>query len=157
MTWLRRSGQAWKIQGSFLCNVLAYAGITLSIVLSWEAVPWLLVVVAFGSLVLLVLAKILVALPRCAVCGLWLESSSAGRHQRRPISWLTSIEACPICGDDGAATPDSRRRWRLSGGAAEPPYWSRARLAIAVALVVGVPLLAGMLADYAAPFIVARH
>jgi len=159
MTWLQRSGQTWKLHASFACNVVGFVGIAVSIVLPWTGAraPWLLLLATFGSVLLLILAPIVVALPRCDVCGLWLESSSAGRSQRDRLHWLSSVERCPVCDDDGSASPDSRERWRSSNRPPEPSYWSRRRLAIAVAVVVGVPLLACVLAHVAAPFIVAAN
>jgi hypothetical protein len=138
-------------------NVLAYIGIGLSVALPWKGAPFLLIVTAFGSVILLVLAKVLIALPRCGVCGLWLESSSTGRRQHARLAWLTSVEQCPICSDDGLATPDARDRWRLQGRASEAPYWTRARLSLALGAIVGLPVFAYLVAEYLAPLYVASQ
>jgi hypothetical protein len=82
-----------------------------------------------------------VALPmlvRCHVCGLHLESSLAARKLSRShcLSWMRSLNACPVCGDDGSATVESRERWRRSGLSPEVPYWSGRRIVLAILVTV---------------------
>jgi len=78
---------------------------------------------------------------RCRVCGLHMESSSAARTlpNSERLSWLETLEACPVCGDDGRATAASRSAWNSSGGRAEQPYWSVRRML--VGLLVAASLL----------------
>ena len=81
---------------------------------------------------------------RCRVCGLRISScAEARRIGWRKWLWAATLEACPVCGDDGAASEASRLRWLESGALREPAYWSRKRVltAVLVAAAMTVTLL----------------
>jgi hypothetical protein len=94
------------------------------------------------ALPLLVLNVVLPLLVRCRVCGVQIETSSGARTLSRDhrLRWLESLQACPVCGDDGLASAASRERWLTSGHRVETPYWSLARILLAI---VGAVLLVG--------------
>ena len=95
--------------------------------------------VVLASVPLGAIASLLRAFVRCHVCGLRLTSSSAARAAgSRKWQWLDSLEACPVCGDDGLATPDSRERWQQSGLLPEAPYWNVGRMTAATLLLLAI-------------------
>ena len=57
---------------------------------------------------------------------------------------MQSLEMCPVCGDDGTASPASRAAWAASGQRGEPPYWSGRRMLIALGLII-VFVVGGMI------------
>ncbi len=77
---------------------------------------------------------VLPLLVRCQVCGLQLGSSSAARrmpfHERS--DWLETLQACPVCGDDGRASLEAVRAWQASGKLGEPSHWSGNRMLLAI-------------------------
>jgi len=79
----------------------------------------------------------------CKVCGLNMPSCVEARVAgSRRWEWLANLEMCPVCGDDGSASPEGHARWRAEGGRKEAPYWNSARVAVALAAIVVV--LAGL-------------
>jgi len=144
-SWLERSGQAWKIRTAVFGAV---AGITLFLLAlfagrmvdrrfsDWVALS------AVIALPLLVLNFVLPLLVRCRVCGVQMQTFSSARtlSRNQRLTWLESLQACPVCGDDGMASAESRERWLTSGQRVERPYWSLARILLAV---VGAVLLVG--------------
>lgn len=137
--WLERSGQSWSLR---VAESATTVGVGLSIV-GFVGAAWLQERVGAGAVVPLVLGFVLMStsyvlplLIRCRVCGLHLESYSGVRERRREewLAWIESLQSCPVCGDEGDATQQSRARWLASGAKAESPYWSRRRL---LALFVG--------------------
>jgi hypothetical protein len=80
---------------------------------------------------------------RCRVCGLRLATSSMMRriNTLKQGRYLMDLKACPICGDDGRATHESRRRWVASGSPREAPYWSARRLGLALLAIVAIAVL----------------
>jgi hypothetical protein len=58
-----------------------------------------------------------------------METSSSARKLSRAkrLSWIEALDACPVCGDGGTATPASRDRWRHSGMPREEPYGEEVR------------------------------
>jgi hypothetical protein len=126
----------------------AIAGMTLLLValfagrmLNRRFVDWV-VFSALIALPLLVFNLVLPLLVRCRVCGVQMETSSNARtlSRDRRLRWMESLQACPVCGDDGLASAESRERWLTSGQGGERPYWSLARIlwaTVAAALLVG--------------------
>jgi hypothetical protein len=94
----------------------------------------------FFGLALLGTSVLLPDFVRCSICGLRLQTSSAAQsvpwHWRQ--QWILSLQACPVCLDDGNATIESQERWLQSGSVNEQPYWSVARLAIAIGAILAV-------------------
>lgn len=127
-----RSGQAWKIRASRLAVACGYALLFIALVgpRHWGGVSALLGTIS------LVVGLLMPALVRCRVCGLRLQSSTYARGLSigDRTQWITTVELCPVCGDDGLALPDSQVRWAESGRS-EDPYWSGKRLLIASLLM----------------------
>jgi hypothetical protein len=147
--WLRRSGFDWVLRSGryadFLPGLVFASWFLLMGLFGGRDTPrWLTAVFAAGLVLSLAYAgvvAILRAFVRCRVCGLRVASCGEARVLAgRKWAWVASLEACPVCGDDGRASPESRSRWLQSGSSPEPPYWSRQRIAIAVLLTL---LLAG--------------
>jgi hypothetical protein len=143
--WLGRSGQAWKTRtavfGAVAGVMLVLLALTLGRLLDRRlgALVPLSLVIAFPLLLLNFLLPMLV---RCRICGLQMDSSSAVRELPRDqrLAWLETLQACPICGDDGLASSESRERWLAGGMPVERPYWSLTRILLATLVTV---LLAG--------------
>jgi len=141
--WLERSRQTWMVRtadtavllGFPLCFV-AFLTLGFSQAPKWEG-PLALALFGLGT-ALLGASVALPMLVRCQVCGLHLESSLPARRLSRShrLSWVRSLDACPVCGDDGSATVESRERWRRSGLSPEAPYWSGRRIMLAILLTV---------------------
>jgi hypothetical protein len=133
-SWLARSRQAWKIRWSQISALLGplLIFVTAPNLRRWGPVPMLL------GLALGVLSIVLPHLVRCRVCGLQLHTSSEARRQPRfqVDNWITSLQLCPICLDDGWATAESRERWLQSGRTPEEPYWGMDRVALAILAVL---------------------
>ena len=132
--WLERSGQAWRI----LASNLVLAPCVVALILPYaDPHRFAAAGVVVGLPAFLVAAFLRYSI-RCRVCGLFPLSSATSRKlsavQRR--HWLRRLESCPVCDDDGRATPESRLRWVEAGSPTEKLYWSRSRLAIAAAIVV---------------------
>jgi hypothetical protein len=125
--WLGRSGQAWTMIGYSIRTWLGLGLMMIGFVAHWHGV-------AVGGLLALVADRVLLMLIRCSVCGLRLFTSTAARAvgMSEREDWLLALESCPVCGDDGRATRDSRALWRASGRLPEVPYWSGGRLAAAI-------------------------
>lgn len=132
-TWLERSGQRWigrtaTASGAlsiltFLCVFVAPRG--------WIALPALLTPLLSSA------ALLLPMLVHCRICDWRLETSSAARSQKATRwPWMQSLAACPVCGDDGTASAESRAAWLASGRTNEPAYWSVKRLLIGLAFVL---------------------
>jgi hypothetical protein len=77
---------------------------------------------------------------RCGVCGLQLETCMAARNldRGRRLRWMESLDACPVCHDDGSAQEVARAAWRTSGLPPEEPYWSATRLVLAIAAACAI-------------------
>jgi len=127
--WLARSGQRWKVNGAVITSFIGVIFLLSAIVgpRRWAAFGMMLAFFSFTANTLLPLFV------RCAVCGLQMENSSFARNLARDqrLSWIESLDACPVCGDDGSATPASRDRWRHSGMPQEKTYWSAFRILLA--------------------------
>ena len=99
--------------------------------------------------VFLFIGVLLRALIRCPLCGVRLQGSSTfqaiPRLQR--LDWMRSLDSCPLCLDDGSATPESRRRWLQSGRMPEGPYWSVGRLTLAVLAIFLMLALASLVGE----------
>jgi len=132
--WLTRAGYAKRIRASTWTLVVAMVLLVFGLFRLREFGPWPFLL----GVALLWLGSLLKSLIRCRVCGLNIQTSAAARRlpQRQRYPWLITLEACPVCGDDGRATVESRIRWRESGAAPESRYWSIRRLAVAVLLTV---------------------
>ena len=134
--WLERSGHSWKVRAARLAipaASLAYLGFTTLLRTGGrarqpaiETLAMLLLFLFFG---LALTPFILQGLVRCRVCGLRMMGSSIARGMSRPARrrWIEALDVCPVCSDDGRATPGSKGQWLASGLAAEPPYWSAKR------------------------------
>jgi hypothetical protein len=133
-TWLRRSGQEWKLTWSTLAALVAGVLILVGYLRPYRlgAVP------ALFGLPVFAVAVTLRFFIQCRVCGLRLLSSSEGRKRPNPrrALWLRALDTCPVCGDDGGATKGSRERWMASRRPAEEPYWSMRRLGWALLAIV---------------------
>jgi hypothetical protein len=140
--WLANSGNSWKMRAARW----ALPGALLLIVSATRLHRWLsprigrdnadlvlpsMLLLGFG---LAIAVPLLLRSIRCRVCGLRMLSSQAARGLARPERerWIRGLNECPVCRDDGFATPGSRTRWLSSGRAPEPEYWSGWRLALAI-------------------------
>ena len=101
--WLERSGQAWKLTladvGLFASFVLIVGGAVLrhpGLALAGAAVGIPSVLLPF--------------VVRCAVCRVRLMRSEEARTLPRGYraDMLRTLEVCPVCQDDGSATPEAR-------------------------------------------------
>lgn len=149
-SWLDRSGQAWKTKNPWLATAAVVVLVFLVGTLNSTTGPprWtilaMLVLAAIGRIAGLALPLLV----RCRVCGVELNTCSVARSKTVPArsAWLESLQACPMCGDDGRATLVAIRAWQASGHGAEAPYWSRGRVLLgilAVILLVSVGLVVG--------------
>jgi hypothetical protein len=140
-SWLRVSGHASKV--SMAGAALPAASLSYLVVF-WalsERTPFRQGVFLFMTPVAMLLSVaplILHPLVRCRVCGLRLLGSTAARqvaasHRRE---WIASIEACPLCGDDGSASVSSRNHWLASGKTLETQYWTLRRTILALLILV---------------------
>lgn len=143
--WLRNSRQRWKIRTPPVLGTAGAASLLLFLVLTWPP----------GLFIALLLGSSSIALPlliRCSVCGVRICTSptglEVGAHGRR--QWLDTLASCPVCGDDGRASFDSRARWAAAGAPEVRPYWSTSRILLAIlatALLVGGGVLVGALSS----------
>jgi hypothetical protein len=131
MNWLQRSKQAWKMRGSLVWCLAGLGLEVLGFVLRWY--PGF-----FAGLALLTIYFVLPMSVRCRVCGLRTWASSAALRQSigDRVAWLWSLESCPVCGDDGRATAESRTDWARSGKMPERPYWSGGRILLAILIAL---------------------
>jgi hypothetical protein len=123
--WLQKSGQTW-LAGQLPYSSLAAVSLIVAGVLSsseWDSRFAGALLPGLGLLVLGV-GRFLPVLIHCRVCGLRMTSCSAVRRlpRGRRLTWLQSLDACPICGDDGAGGEPSRARWIRAGKPTEPTY-----------------------------------
>jgi hypothetical protein len=144
--WLKRSGQTWKIRAAVFAAVTGISFLVLALVggrVLDHRFGGLVVVSSLLALPLLLLNLVLPLVVRCGVCGLQVETSQGARtlSRGRRLGWLESLETCPVCGDNGLASAESRQRWLASGQSVERPYWSLARIVLAA--VVAVVLIGG--------------
>jgi len=132
--WLDRSGQSWKLTtypglrlGSAILMVYGFHGPS----------PWSGLSLILGLAVGIV-SFVLPKLVWCPVCHLHMESNSLARAlpDADRFDWLTTLEKCPACGDDGRGTPESRASWEALGLSGEAPYWSVSRMVSAVVITV---------------------
>ena len=144
--WLQRSGQAWKTRGALLAGwmgmVFAFLPFVLAGVIHRRLPGWVVVLALLG-LALLIANSVLPMLVRCGVCSVQLETSLAARAlpSSRRLQWVESIQTCPVCGDDGRASLDSRTAWHARGVAAERPYWSSVRIILGI--IAAILMVAG--------------
>jgi hypothetical protein len=145
--WLERSGHSWKarlssvaLQWGTILAVLPLVGA--SLFLPRQSPHWLgsaVLLSALSGLGLGLVALVLRSLVRCRVCGLRLPSSSRARDLgAEKWRWIDSLDACPVCGDDGRARDESRKGWVSSGAVGEVPYWSSGRVVIAVLITAAI-------------------
>jgi len=145
--WLRRSGHHWKVRAAqwigvspvllllvWFVGVRAYPG--------KQEPRWLVSLFTAGMLSTVptaIAAFSLRASVRCRVCGLRLGSCAEARRLRlHKWLWVQTLEACPVCGDDGAASEAGRARWIASGSVSEPVYWSRQRVLAALMITAAM-------------------
>lgn len=131
--WLRRSGQAWKTKSAVTAAAVGFVLFAMGFVVlqRWDPVA----LIAFLLVPALGVANLVLPMwVRCPVCGLQLDTCSIARKLSRGdrLKWLEALDVCPICGDDGRATAESRARWLNSGVKPEAPYWSRSRILLAI-------------------------
>jgi len=143
--WLQRSGQAWKIRTAMFAAVAGMVFVVLPFILSvtsHKSLPDWVIVLTLAGFMLLVANVVLPLLVHCPVCGVQMETSSTARRLSRGqrLRWIESLHTCPVCGDDGCATLESRSRWSSGAVDAERPYWSPARVLLGILALV---LLAG--------------
>jgi hypothetical protein len=144
--WLSRRGLRQRMR---VANVLSFAP-ALALVL-WFGVEsasrgqehrqWdtFLTFVVLSSIPLGAVASLLRTFVRCRVCGLRLTSCTEARAAgSRKWQWLESLDSCPVCGDDGSASAESRERWRQSGLSPEPPYWNASRTTVALLVMLAI-------------------
>ena len=143
--WLLSSGHSPKVKVARLSMPAAYLCYLVAIWSLGERTPareWLFLLLVPLALALSIAPLVLNPLVRCQVCGLRVWGCQAARslprHSRQ--QWITALKACPRCGDDGRANPESRARWLASGAERETPYWTTRRATIAVLLAL---LIAG--------------
>ena len=133
--WLERSGQAWKMHaaeaGTFAMYVLFVIAFALPRTFRHVGVVFTLLVVAgLGAGMLNIVLPFLV---RCRVCGARVNESEAALRLNRGkrLFWVHGLQACPHCGDDGLALPESREAWGREPRAPVQAYWNAKRLLIA--------------------------
>ena len=142
--WLEKSGHRWKLLVGdclfFSPTFCLLSFIAASRFARGEEHAWIRDLSINALLFSLPCAAVGVALHqliRCRVCGLHLPSSvgarvaGAGRW-----AWVKSLGVCPGCGDDGSASEESRSRWQRNGRRPEEPYWSTARILVAILSVI---------------------
>jgi hypothetical protein len=124
-SWLGRSRQRWLLQVEFLCGVSGIAMFLLLPLLGVALRRPALSSLAIGGIPLLTVSVLLPLFIRCRVCGLRLRVSEAARARPSAVRlvWLRTLEVCPVCGDDGAASGASREKWATSGRPAEGSSW----------------------------------
>jgi hypothetical protein len=136
--WLDRSGQRWKLRAG---TASTWAGVALFVV--WVVLKWHFALL--GAIPLFTAGLVLPMLIRCRVCGLQLPTSHAALEQPAVDreTWLSRLEACPACEDDGLATSDQQLAWSSLGRARERPYWSWRRV-LAAGLLAVIFVLGGI-------------
>jgi hypothetical protein len=145
--WLRRSRHDWKVRVAQWVGIppLLVIVVALAIAARYpnaQRPEWVYSMFTAGMLSTLpsgVAVFLLHAAVRCGVCGLRLTSCAAAREWgSRKWLWLSTLEVCPVCGDDGTATTAAKARWAESGGQAEPRYWGSRRLILALLIIAGM-------------------
>jgi hypothetical protein len=140
-SWLDRSGQRWKTRAAWLATTAAAVFVVLVVALNGGDIPrWsVLVMLAFAASSRIA-GVVLPLLVRCRVCSLQLLTSSVARSLPRHArsDWLEALQACPICGDDGRARPETVLAWKASGQEAEQPYWSGRRMLLGLLVAIAV-------------------
>jgi hypothetical protein len=131
--WLRRTGYLRRIQ---IGERLAIIGLAVFVVSVVEVQRFGFVPLVAGWLAA-ALGSALAWSIRCRVCGSYLRRSEAGGKltSRGRTLWLARLKACPVCGDDGLASPESRQRWVLAGAPREI-YWSKRRVITAIVATI---------------------
>jgi hypothetical protein len=124
--WLDRSGQRWLLSAELGTNI---AGVVL-----------ILTPVFPAGIALLALGQALPWFTRCRVCGWRPRVSSVGRAKKRflRLRWLTSLDSCSQCGDNGQATPAARAQWVQSGAQAEDHVMWLVGLAVRLGIFVAI-------------------
>ena len=132
--WLSRSGYAWRMH---LGNWAVLVGFFLLVAGFLRLPQWGFAPFLFGWL-LAALGSGLTYSLRCRICRVNVHrcrtALSVPSSRRR--AWLAELEACPVCGDDGLATPESKQRWLEAGAPREPRYWSKRRATLALLFAV---------------------
>jgi hypothetical protein len=145
--WLRRSGHDWKVRVAQWVGIPPLLVIVASIAIGArypqaQMPEWVYTMFTAGMLATLptgVAVLLLRAAVRCGVCGLRLSSCAAARESgSRKWLWLATLDACPVCGDDGTATAAAKARWTENCGQGEPAYWGSPRLILALLIVAGI-------------------
>jgi hypothetical protein len=110
---------------------------------TWVAFKWHFALL--GAMPLFTAGVALPMLIRCRVCGLQLRTSRAVLEQPAVDreTWLSLLEACPACEDDGLATSGRQLAWSSLGSAREQPYWSWRRI-LAAGLLGTIFVLGGI-------------
>ena len=141
--WLKRSGQFGRVRAAGALMVGAIG----TICFSWvgfatglpRAADSLLLLAQIVAIPTALVAVALRTLVRCRVCGLRLGSCAQARDIGRTrvwLEWIPALEACPQCGDDGSASPESQGKWLASGLEPERVYWSLTRIVLAVFITI---------------------
>ena len=133
-SWLVLSGQRWKLRSGTACTWLGLALLCAQFVVRGRGA--VVVPCVLGAFILLTAGFVFPLLIQCRVCGLQLLTSKLALQLPLAVRtiWLSKLEECPMCDDDGSATGDVRRTWSLSGRKRESPYWSSRRVIIAMVL-----------------------
>ena len=137
-SWLERSGQRWKTKNPWLpILVVAILAFVVGLVTNAGSPPlWTIMVMLVLSAGGRTAGLVLPLLVRCRVWGVQLATSSFSLAHRIPVlsrlAWVESLQACPVCGDDGRAAPESIRAWQASGRAPVEAQWSGGGVLIGV-------------------------
>jgi len=132
--WLGRARYAKRVR---LGTYTMASGVIL--MLAGGVAPWNGVLLWLAGFVATNVGLLLRSRIRCRVCGLdpWTCRKALQVTRSLRMLWLAALEVCPVCGDDGSATPDATARWLSSGGTPEQPYWTSRRVVVALLLGVG--------------------
>jgi len=135
-SWLGRSHQAWIPKWSLILGWSGTGALVVELVAARTVGVWPIAI----ATPMLVAAFVLPFLIRCRICGLRVHDSATVRRTPvwRQSAVIESLEACPVCEDDGRATAESRARWIKAGCPRERAYWSPLRLAIAILAITGM-------------------
>ena len=139
--WLEASRHILKVRASRLAFPAASACYLVAIWAVWDRTPareYLFLLAIPLAMALSIAPLVLNSLVRCRVCGVRVWGCNAARalpsHRRQ--RWIEELETCPVCGDDGHATPEGQTRWLASGATSEAPYWTTRRVTLAVLVIV---------------------
>ena len=135
-SWLDKSGQRWKTKNPWLATLIVVMLVFLVGILNGANGPprWTILAMLALAAVGRIVGLLLPLFVRCGVCGVHLATCAVARSMSglaRP-AWWESLQACPVCNDDGRATLVAIRAWQASGQAPEAPYWSSGRVLLGI-------------------------